>query len=161
MPKRFKNIIKNWKNMNGQATWTSPRVFTWLYILQLYIRLAGLSTHPKTLLLKFKKLVYFHGRPNLFKIQKEFQPVSMLPWNWSIFTGACPFWNSKGGLFSRAIYPFQIPNRTSASVHASLKLVLSHPNIATTDWKLILIGKEQMSDILFFEGECLVQGVTT
>jgi hypothetical protein len=107
MPKRFKNIIKHWKNMNGQVTWTSPRVFTWLYLLQLYIRLARLSTHPKTLLLKFKNLVYFHGRPNLFKIQKEFHPVSMLPWNWSIFTGACLFWNSKGGLFSRAIHPFK------------------------------------------------------
>jgi len=84
--------------------------------------------HGRLAHFKIQKLVYFHGRPAFSNFQKELQQVSVLPWNWSIFTGnlsflnfskrsyfpeiglfsrvTCPFWNSKTSLFSQAICPF-------------------------------------------------------
>ena len=42
----------------------------------------------------------------------------------------CPFWNKKIGLFLWATYPFAIPKETSASAHASLKMIHFHGRIA-------------------------------
>ena len=74
----------------------------------------------------FLKLVYFHGRPTLFKFQKELQQVFMLSWNWSIFTSDLSILKFKSQPIFTGDPPFSNSKKNFNKHSCFLKLVYFH-----------------------------------